>query len=73
MVAGLATYAWHGIPTSQPKEEVREMVVKALGNCMDGRRAVVCCPTEPLMVTWLLVREIVNKKRASRHEVHVDR
>eukprot|EP00971_Amphidinium_carterae_P093559 1851588-Amphidinium_carterae.1 len=74
MVAALATYARVGVPTSNFEAERRDQgtpVVKALGNLVDGNRAMICCPTEPLMLTWLLVREVVNRNRATKHELQI--
>eukprot|EP00971_Amphidinium_carterae_P324660 6452324-Amphidinium_carterae.1 len=71
MVSALAAYAKWNIPVSSTKEEIRTFHTKSLGTGIDGIRGLLFCPSDALMLTWCLVRFVVDGEPCSKHDLQV--
>eukprot|EP00971_Amphidinium_carterae_P255492 5071887-Amphidinium_carterae.1 len=71
MVAALAAYSKWGIPVWAAKEEVRPSCTHSLGKAVDGVRGLLSCPLDAVMMTWALVRLIIDGEPCAKHDIQV--
>jgi len=66
----LATYAHHGVPVSDDKEEVRGVQVKALGTAVVGNAPWLLCPADALATAWDLALECLARP-CTKHDLQI--